>query len=242
MKSKAKSKRKNTSFSKFTGFIVLIIFTAIAVILAKFNMFQKLDYRLYDYTLGLSKEIETNEDIVLIDIDDESLGRIGAWPWTRDIIGNSLLRMKEFGARQAIFDIEYLSSSTKGINENLEDGYWDVNSKLGKEIDSIQRGYYPTKSTLMYWLEYNTLTKGDDKPTSIFPQYREWCKENGYKAKTLIAFINELKKRFPQFIDNTGVLSLKVMPKDTPNTENTDSFFSNLGLKNKEINVNEDFE
>lgn len=130
----------------------------------------------------------------------------------------------------------------KGINENLEDGYWDVNSKLGKEIDSIQRGYYPTKSTLMYWLEYNTLTKGDDKPTSIFPQYREWCKENGYKAKTLIAFINELKKRFPQFIDNTGVLSLKVMPKDSKSTENTDSFFSNLGLKNKEINVNEDFE
>ena len=75
----------------------------------------------------------------------------------------------------------------KGINENLEDGYWDVNSKLGKEIDAIQRGYYPTKSTLMYWLEYNTLTKGNDKPTSIFPQYREWCKENGYKAKTLIA-------------------------------------------------------
>ncbi|MCI6443210.1 CHASE2 domain-containing protein [Treponema sp.] len=134
MKSKAKSKRKNTSFSKFTGFIVLIIFTAIAVILAKFNMFQKLDYRLYDYTLGLSKEIETNEDIVLIDIDDESLGRIGAWPWTRDIIGNSLLRMKEFGARQAIFDIEYLSSSTKGINENLEETVLETFAKGEEDI------------------------------------------------------------------------------------------------------------
>ena len=134
MKSKAKSKRKNTSFSKFTGFIVLIIFTAIAVILAKFNMFQKLDYRLYDYTLGLSKEIEINEDIVLIDIDDESLGRIGAWPWTRDIIGNSLLRMKEFGARQAIFDIEYLSSSTKGINENLEETVLETCAKGEEDI------------------------------------------------------------------------------------------------------------
>ncbi|WP_407399740.1 CHASE2 domain-containing protein [Treponema sp.] len=121
MKSKEKNKRKNSALSNMIGIILLAVFTGIAVLLARFDMFQRLDYRLYDYILGLSKEIETNEDIVLIDIDDESLGRIGAWPWTRDIIGDALLRMKEFGAKQAIFDIEYLSSSTKGINENLEE-------------------------------------------------------------------------------------------------------------------------
>lgn len=119
MKSKVTDKRNQKSLSKWIGFIVLIIFTLIAVFFTKINMFQRLDYRLYDYILSLSKEINTNEDIVLIDIDDQSLGQIGQWPWTRDIIGNALIRMKEFGARQAIFDIEYLSSSTKGVNENL---------------------------------------------------------------------------------------------------------------------------
>ena len=126
----------------------------------------------------------------------------------------------------------------KGIDETLDEGYWDVYSKVGKEIDNIQRGYYPTKSTLMYWLEYNSIKKGDNKPSQIYPQYREWCKENGYKAKTLIAFINELKKRFPQFIGPDGVLSVEITPKDATINEPVDTFFANLTKKE----VVEDFD
>ena len=32
------------------------------------------------------------------------------------------------------------------------------------------------------------------------------------------------------------------MPKDAPSTENTDAFFNNLAIKNKEVNVEEDFD
>ena len=97
--------------SAFASPLVLAILVLIAIFTSKTGMFQRLDYRLYDFMLGLTKEIETTENIVLVDIDDESLGRIGAWPWTRDILGNALLRMKEFGAKTAVFDIEYLSSA-----------------------------------------------------------------------------------------------------------------------------------
>lgn len=126
----------------------------------------------------------------------------------------------------------------KGIDENLDNGYWDVFSEIGKQINAIQCAYYPTKSTLMYWLEYNTIKKGKNKPSQIYPQYREWCKENGYKAKTLIAFINELKKRFPEFISPDGVLSVEITPKDATVNEPVDTFFANLTKKE----VVEDFD
>ncbi len=148
MKSKRKQQRKNNRNSNLPGFIALVVLTTTAIFFSHFNMFQKLDYRLYDFILGLSEEIETNEKIVLLDIDDESLGRIGAWPWTRDIIGNVLIRMKEFGANNTVFDIEYLSPSSKGVNDNLEatvnetfaNGEQQISQSVSQFAASIENG------------------------------------------------------------------------------------------------------
>ncbi len=111
---------KATKISKYYSFIILIVITIISVISSKFNIFAKIDYRIFDFMLGQTKGAQQCEDIVLIDIDDDSLAKVGSWPWPRDIIGNVLIRMKEFGSRQAVFDIEYISPSVKAVDENLE--------------------------------------------------------------------------------------------------------------------------
>ena len=108
MKSKRKQQRKNNRISNLPGFIALVVLTTTAIFFSHFNMFQKLDYRLYDFILGLSEEIETNEKIVLLDIDDESLGRIGAWPWTRDIMGNVIYN--ELRIRGYVVDVGVVES------------------------------------------------------------------------------------------------------------------------------------
>lgn len=120
MKTKAK-KVKADSFKKFTIFLVLILFSVLGFIFNYIGLFQNLDYRVYDSLLKLKKPVPENKDIVLVDIDDESMARIGAWPWTRDILGNVLIRMKEFNAKQAVFDIEYLSPASKGVNDSFLD-------------------------------------------------------------------------------------------------------------------------
>ena len=98
--------------------IIMAVFALLSVMAIQTSLFQKLDYRLYDSMLKITKGIEAHPNIVIVDVDDESLGRVGSWPWTRDILGNALIRMKEFGAKQAVFDIEYISPSSKGVNEN----------------------------------------------------------------------------------------------------------------------------
>lgn len=103
---------------------VIIILFGIA---SYFELFLKLDYRLYDELLHLKKAPPQNEKIALVTIDEESLAdpEMGEWPWPRNIIADTLIRMKELGTEWAVFDIEYLSPSTAGVN-----------SKIKKEIDN----------------------------------------------------------------------------------------------------------
>ncbi|WP_187759562.1 CHASE2 domain-containing protein [Treponema pectinovorum] len=82
------------------------------------GLFQKFDYRLYDLLLGLRPQPETRPELLFVEIDNKSLEDLGPWPWSRDILANSLIRMKELGAKTAVFDIEYLSPSNLGVNPN----------------------------------------------------------------------------------------------------------------------------
>ena len=108
-------------FKKHVSIIILIAISIICFTITKINLFGKIDFRLYDFMLGLQKEAKTDDDIVIVEVDNDSLAKIGAWPWTRDILGNALIRLKEFNSKQAVFDIEYVSPATNAVEENLED-------------------------------------------------------------------------------------------------------------------------
>lgn len=106
---------------------------------------------------------------------------------------------------------QWLINSDKfwmGINENLDNGYWNPHNEIGKEILAIQSKYFPTKSTLTYWNEYYEFCPTEDKidgdVQARYSEYVSWCKMSGYKSKTLIGFINEIKKRFPELISKHG--------------------------------------
>lgn len=77
---------------------------------------QKFEYRIYDALL-LSRPVrEKVDNLAMVEIDDASLDRLGPWPWSRDILADTLLSLKELGAKTAVFDIEYLSPSKLAVN------------------------------------------------------------------------------------------------------------------------------
>lgn len=100
---------------------VFFLFAATFALLGYFNAFNKLDYRFYDLLLGLKKEPQKSEKILHVNIDDESIANIGAWPWSRDIIADCLIHMKELGAERAVFDVEYISPSPMGVPTDAEE-------------------------------------------------------------------------------------------------------------------------
>ncbi|MCR4632167.1 MAG: CHASE2 domain-containing protein [Treponema sp.] len=143
-------KKKNFVITTFITALIKIIIFLVFGTLCFFNIFQKLDYRLYDSLSQLRKEPPLDENIMLVKIDDVSINDLGEWPWTRDVIADALLRMKELGTESAIFDIEYISPSKNGIAPNAEakvsSKIFDTQDEVAVLIDqfsnAIANGYY----------------------------------------------------------------------------------------------------
>ena len=115
-----KRKEKRNWFFRNISIFVLILVTLICIGMEALRLTQKLDSRIYDGLLAAGKNPKADESIVLMDIGDESINVYGEWPWTRDILGEVLIRMKELGARDAVFDIEYLMESKPGPVRNID--------------------------------------------------------------------------------------------------------------------------
>ena len=84
------------------------------------GLFEKLDLRMYDVLMSVKPATPERDDILIVAIDDASIGEMGTFPWTRDILADALIRMRELGAAGAVFDIEYVSPSQHGIDPVVE--------------------------------------------------------------------------------------------------------------------------
>lgn len=70
----------------------------------------------YDLFLHLKPALEEREEILLLDVDDLAIAKVGVWPWSRAIMADGLITLKEFEAAYAVFDIEYTEESPLGVN------------------------------------------------------------------------------------------------------------------------------
>ena len=118
---KRKSLVINLSFS-----VILAIIISVFCI---FNVFEKLDFRLYDGLLHFTKDPPMDDKVMVVAISDDDINRLGEWPWSRDIMADVLIRLKELGVAAGIFDIEYISSSSKSVPSNSIN---NVNGKISE--------------------------------------------------------------------------------------------------------------
>ncbi len=134
----------------FISFIIKIVVAVIFGSFCLFGIFETLDFRLYDGLIKLRKEPKQNQNIMLVKIDDPSIKQLGEWPWSRDVIGDALLRMKELGSDMVIFDIEYISPTKNGIAPAAENKIFNqvyatedgINEVLGQLSDGVGKGYF----------------------------------------------------------------------------------------------------
>jgi len=72
--------------------------------------------KVYDFLLWFRPDRKDPNEFVFLDVDDNAIAYNGVFPWPRSITAESLLRLKEYGARAAIFDIEYLDKGPQGVD------------------------------------------------------------------------------------------------------------------------------
>ncbi len=96
--------------------IVAILIVIALSFISLFGGFDRLENRLYDTLLKVKNEIPEDDRILLVDIDDTSIEKVGVWPWSRNIVADGLITMKELGSGAAVFDIEYIQKSPVAVD------------------------------------------------------------------------------------------------------------------------------
>ena len=127
-----RSKKENFFLRKGASRVIVLAIAAFWIALTALGLLQKFDYRVYDLLLGFRRAPAEQHELLFVEVDNQSLEELGPWPWTRDILADALLRMKELGAATAVFDIEYLSPSNLAIAP-------DAAEKLGAAFDAEKR-------------------------------------------------------------------------------------------------------
>ena len=133
---------KEKNKSAFVGFLqknlnfiiaiaVFLIFTAFSFI----KLGRNIENQVYDAMLKLKPEIKEKSEILLLNVDDFSIEQIGSWPWSRDVLADVLIRLKESGGKAAVFDIEYLSAGRAGANNAY------VEHELPKEYAAVRQEF-----------------------------------------------------------------------------------------------------
>ncbi|HPS44253.1 MAG TPA: CHASE2 domain-containing protein, partial [Treponemataceae bacterium] len=72
--------------------------------------------RVYDLFIHMRRAPVEDSHILLLNIDDQAISQVGIWPWSRDVVADGLILLREFGAACTVFDIEYVDRSPQGVD------------------------------------------------------------------------------------------------------------------------------
>jgi adenylate cyclase len=135
--------------------------------LAAASVMNRIEQRVYDLFLHMKPAEAENPSILLLDVDDLAISKVGSWPWSRDVMANGLILMREFGAASAVFDIEYLNKSPRGLDtfalrQNVPDAFNQEFSQIQTNIqqlfDAIRSGTLPARDASRYVTELQNMT------------------------------------------------------------------------------------
>jgi adenylate cyclase len=83
------------------------------------NLPQKVELSLYNQRMEALGKREPNKQIVIVDIDETSMDRVGVWPWPRSIHAELLAKLHGWGAKVVGFDVYFLKQSNPQDDQAL---------------------------------------------------------------------------------------------------------------------------
>ena len=75
----------------FTGIVITILFMGIW--LFRMDFLDTLELKFYDIMMQLRGESRISKEIILIDIDDDSIEKLGRWPWPRSLLAKGIKKI-----------------------------------------------------------------------------------------------------------------------------------------------------
>lgn len=145
-----------------------LIVPFIAVLLCSLLLLTSLDNKINDIFLRTTPSLKESGSVLLINVDDYAIERVGSFPWTRDILANSIIYMKEMGADFVLFDLNYLDKSPVVVNPDyvkvelpryLDQGFSQIDSTIAQVLDAASEQYIAPEELPAYKEEILSFNK-----------------------------------------------------------------------------------
>ena len=84
--------------------ILTLLLSGLLVAAVRSGWLERADFWLYDTSVTWSGRAAP-ADILILAIDEESLGRQGRWPWSRQVLADAVERLTQAGAGPLLLDV-----------------------------------------------------------------------------------------------------------------------------------------
>jgi adenylate cyclase len=110
-----------------------------------------LDGQVYDLYLRTLPSLKEDQKILIIKVDDGAIENVGIFPWTRDILADAIVFLREMGALTVAFDLSYLDNSPVRVDPDyvqnelpryIDNGFMRINETAGQVIDGFAQGNF----------------------------------------------------------------------------------------------------
>lgn len=107
-------------FSKTGVSVVFVLVFVLLIFLAdQFNFFEGHELGFLDLRMHARPAQTAHPDIVLVDVDDESINRIGHWPWPRSYHALLSKVLSSYHPRLVLYDVLFTEASTQPKEDDL---------------------------------------------------------------------------------------------------------------------------
>ncbi len=145
------------------AFIISIVLSVVYIYYG--SIVKVFDEGIRDYMFVVRGERPHNENIVIIDIDTESLEKIGQWPWSRDVVSKILTNLRDAGIGAIGLDIVFAENDRTSPHKILAD--YNTSIKNVKNYDEIFAHAIATTPTIVGYV-FELVSKGSKRePPSI---------------------------------------------------------------------------
>jgi len=206
--------------SKIRYASAIIFLLLLHYVLYSSDMIRDIDYKFYDATRGVfdnndTKEKNSSNNTIIVNIDEKSLQRIGQWPWSRNILAQLVYEINIMNPASIAINMvfpELDRSSPIRQNRNYSNGGdnmdigWSGLSTNMKDYDKLfMSAILQSNSTLSVYLH-----KRDNMPScdeTLFKNLRFQYLSDKIEKKSSILCNHKLLQ---QSIKNFGFINLEV--------------------------------
>lgn len=102
------------------GLILTVVFLLHAINYLPINFLNALENQAYDFRLQLSLPEQVDKKVIIIDIDEKSLGEIGHWPWERNVLASIVDNLFDYYQIKSLgFDIVFSEKDEDAADQVL---------------------------------------------------------------------------------------------------------------------------